>query len=322
MKKYNIFYIFSLLTNSLFGQTESADYKKIADSFEIHYNSGQYEAIFNSFSPEMQAALPLDKTIDFFTGLKKDAGKITKRAFIKYNQTYASYKTNFDKALFAVNISIDENAEINGLFVEPFKSEVQSASKRNTTPLILPFHEEWTVVWGGDTKELNYHVESQAQKHAFDIVITNEKGLSFKNDGKTNENYFAFGKDIIAPCDGEVVLAVDGIKDNVPGEINPMYTPGNSIIIKTTNKEYLFIAHFKQHSITVKQGEKVKQGQLLGLCGNSGRSTEPHLHFHIQNAEDINTASGVKCHFEKLLVNGAIKTDYSPIQKEKIRNSK
>ena len=270
----------------------------------------------------MQAALPLDKTIDFFTGLKKDAGKITKRAFIKYNQTYASYKTNFEKALFAVNISIDENAEINGLFVEPFKSEVQSASKRNTTPLILPFHEEWTIVWGGDTKELNYHVESQAQKNAFDIVITNEKGLSFKNDGKTNEDYFAFGKDIIAPCDGEVVLAVDGIKDNVPGEINPMYTPGNSIIIKTTNKEYLFFAHFKQHSIIVKQGQKVKQGQLLGLCGNSGRSTEPHLHFHIQNAEDINTASGVKCYFDKLLVNGAIKTDYSPIQKEKIKNIK
>ena len=165
-------------------------------------------------------------------------------------------------------------------------------------------------------------MESQAQKHAFDIVITNEKGSSFKNDGKINEDYFAFGKEIIAPCDGEVVLAVDGIKDNVPGEVNSMYIPGNAIIIKTTNKEYLFFAHLKQHSIIVKQGQKVKQGKPLGLCGNSGRSTEPHLHFHIQNAEDINTASGIKCYFDKLLVNGAIKTDYSPIQKEKIRNSK
>ena len=58
---------------------------------------------------------------------------------------------------------------------------------------------------GGDTKELNYHVESEAQKNAFDILILNEKGNSFKTDGKTNEDYYAFGKDLIAPCDGEVV---------------------------------------------------------------------------------------------------------------------
>jgi len=96
--------------------------------------------------------------------------------------------------------------------------------------------------------------------------------------------------------------------------------PGNTVIIRTENKEYLFFAHFKQHTIKVKEGQSVKQGQFLGECGNSGNSSEPHLHFHIQNVENMNVATGVKCYFDKLIVNGQSKSDYSPVQKDLIRN--
>jgi len=311
----------TLLTINVLGQTENSTYKIIADMFEKNYNENDFKSIFDSFSIEMQSALPLDKTIDFLKGLKSQAGQITKRQYVKYvNGTYASYKTNFERALFAVNISVDNNSKINGLFIKPFTDENLPKMERNITKLQLPFNGEWTVVWGGDTKELNYHVENQAQKNAFDIVIKDEKGNSFKTDGITNEDYYTFGKELIAPCDGEIVLVVDGIKDNKPGELNPMYAPGNSVIIQTDKNEYLFFAHFKQNTIKVKQGQKVKQGELLGLCGNSGNSSEPHLHFHIQNVEDMNTATGVKCYFDKLNVNGQIRTDYSPIQKDKIKS--
>ena len=80
----------------------------------------------------------------------------------------------------------------------------------------------------------------------------------------------------------------------------------------------MFFAHFKQHSIIVKQGQKVKSGELLGQCGNSGNSTEPHLHFHLQNVEDMTIAVGAKCYFEKILVNGNLKSDYSPIKGDKL----
>ena len=322
MKKKFLVLLLITFMNVAFGQTEKIASKAVADSFEMNYNAGNFDAIFSSFSTEMQTALPLDKAKEFLTGLQTQAGKITKRQFVKYEQTYASYKTNFERALFAINISVDNSSKINGLFVKPFKEDNLPKLVRNTTKLILPFKDEWTVVWGGDTKELNYHIVSEAQKNAFDIVITNVKGNSYKTDGKTNEDYYAFGKDLIAPCDGEIVLVVDGVKDNVPGILNPVYIPGNTVIIKTPNNEYLFFAHFKQQSIVVKQGQKIKQGQLLGLCGNSGNSSEPHLHFHIQNVEDMNSATGVKCYFEKIQVNGQTKTDYSPIQKEKISNGK
>lgn len=321
MRTFIIAIVANLIVTNTFGQTEKAAYKTIADKFELNYNNDNYDSIFVMFSDVMQKALPLDKTTDFLKDLKSQAGRITKRQFIKYvNGSYASYKTNFERALFALNISIDNDSKINGLFVKPFTDENLPKIERNSTKLKLPFKGEWTVFWGGDTKELNYHVESQAQKNAFDIVITDSSGKSYKTDGQTNEDYYAFDKEIFAPCDGEIVLAVDGVKDNKPGVLNPIYVPGNSVIIKTANKEYLFFAHFKNHSVTVKEGQKIKQGQLLGLCGNTGNSSEPHLHFHIQNVEDMNVATGVKCYFDNIIVNGQTKTDYSPIKGDKIKN--
>jgi murein DD-endopeptidase MepM/ murein hydrolase activator NlpD len=321
MRKILLSTTLAFIMSNVLGQPEKAAYKAVADKFEKNYNSGNYDTLFAIFSKEMQNALPIEKTIEFLTGLKSQAGQITKRQFVKYeNGTYASYKTNFERALFAVNISIDNNSKINGLFVKAFTGDNLPKPERNATKLKLPFNSEWTVIWGGDTKELNYHVESEAQKNAFDIVVTDAKGNSFKTDGKTNEDYYAFGKELLAPCDGEIVLVVEGVKDNKPGEMNPIYVPGNTVIIKTSNKEYLFFAHFKQHSIKVSEGQKVKQGQVLGLCGNSGNSSEPHLHFHIQNVENMNVATGVKCYFEKIIVNGQPKTDYSPIKKDKIKN--
>jgi len=320
MKKIISISIVILIANLTMAQTEKSTYKVVTGDFEKNYNASSFEAIFSMFSSDMKIAVPLDKLTPFLTNLKSQAGNIIKREFITYkNGTVAVYKTNFEHAIYALNISIDNNSEINGFAVTPFKDENLPKIDRNTTQLILPFKDEWTVFWGGDTKELNYHVISQAEKNAFDFVIRDEKGNSFKTNGQTNEDYYAFGKELIAPSDGEIVLVVDGVKDNTPGEMNPAYVPGNTVIIKTANNEYLFFAHFKQHSIKVKQGQKVKQGDILGLCGNSGNSSEPHLHFHIQNVENINMATGVKCYFDKISVNGELTTDYSPIKGEKIK---
>ena len=313
--------LLSIFTVSLpaLSQSESTKNRAVADSFESRYNAGNLAAIFASFSKEMQAALPEDKTREFLSGLKTEAGNITSREFERYEESYASYKTVFEKALYTVNISADGDGRINGLFVKPYVPDNLPKITRNSTPLQLPFKGEWTVTWGGDTKALNYHVESRAQKNAFDLVMTNAGGKSFKTDGKTNVDYYAFGQELYAPCAAEVVLVVDGVKDNIPGRLNPFYVPGNTVILKTANNEFLFFAHFKQHSIVVRQGQNIRQGQLLGLCGNSGNSSEPHLHFHIQNVEEMTEATGVKCHFEQLMVNGQLKTDYSPIKGEKIK---
>ncbi|MBO3696820.1 M23 family metallopeptidase [Roseivirga sp. E12] len=302
-------------------QNESDKLKKVADLFKENYNGNAYEAIFTMFNPQMKQAVPQDALSNFLTGLNSQAGKMEQLEFVRYsNGTVALYKTTFERGLFGINLSIDSESQINGLQVVPFNDEEFPILERNTTPLILPFKEEWSVFWGGDTEAQNYHVTTESQKGAFDLVIRDENGRSYKTDGRTNEDYYVFGKDIIAPADGEVVLVVDGVKDNVPGQMNSIYVPGNTVIIKTANDEYLFFAHFKQQSIVVKQGQKVKQGELLGLCGNSGNSSEPHLHFHIQNVENMVNATGAKSFFAEIMVNGELKKDYSPVRGEKIKN--
>ncbi len=323
MKKAFALIILIFTLNLSFAQTEKANDKEISANFELKFNSNDFNGIFDLFSPEMKAALPKNETNEFLKGLKIQSGIIKTREFIKYVKgTFASYKSTFENAIFSLNISTNNKSEINGLYIEPFKEENFPKIERNSTELILPFKDEWTVTWGGDTAEFNYHVESKAQKNAFDFIITDQNGKSYKTDGKANEDYYAFGKELIAPCEGEIILAVDGVSDNVPGELNPIYAPGNTVILKTENNEYLFFTHFKQNSIKVKQGQKVEKGEILGLSGNSGNSSEPHLHFHIQNVKVMNVATGVKCYFESIEVDGKLKHDYSPIKGEKVKNQK
>jgi len=308
-----------LFTNHSYAQGESAISKTTVNAFQENYNNSNYESIFSMFSPEMKNFMPHDKAISFLKGLKSEAGDFKSKSFVKYPQTkVALYKAQFERILIALFISTDANSKINGLMVKPFEEEKIPTPERNTSKLRLPFNEEWTVLWGGDSKEENYHVIEKSQKNAFDFVITNKNGKSYTNDGTKNEDFYAFGKTIVAAADGEVVLVVDGVKDNKPGQANPLFVPGNTVIIKTNHDEYLFYAHFKQHSILVKQGQQVKQGDVLGLCGNSGNSTEPHIHFHIQNVENSINATGIKAFFEEIRVNGAIQNDYSLVKSDQV----
>ena len=298
---------------------------KVGDlTFAEHFNQRDFKSVHKMFSVEMKQALPLAQLEEVLSKFSKQYGVITEKEFLRYENTYGIFKTEFlknksSKEYLILKISLNKKAEINGLFFAPWVETPKLV--RNESKLILPFEGEWFVFWGGDTKEENYHVESNAQKGAFDFLIKDQEGKSFKNEGKINEDYYAFGKRIISPSEGEVVLVVDGVKDNIPGKLNPIYLPGNSVIIKTENNEFLFFAHFIKDSIVVSEGQAVKQGDLLGLCGNSGNSSEPHLHFHIQNVEDMNEATGAKAYFEKILVDGKIKRDYSPVRNQKVRNA-
>ena len=319
MKNQFILTVLLLTFHIANAQIEKDNYKNISTKFVSFYNENKNDSIVALFSSEMNAALPIEKFTQVSAGLKLQLGSIKKIRFVRLQSSSALYETTFDNAVLGMTLTLNSKNEIAGLVFKPYTEAKEII--RNTTKMKLPFKGEWSVTWGGDTKEQNYHVESLAQKNAFDILIKDEQGSTHKGTGESNEDYYAFGKELYAPCDGEVVLVVDGVKDNIPGVLNPIYIPGNTVIIKTANGEFAFFAHFKQNSIVVKQGQKVSSGALLGLCGNSGNSSEPHLHFHLQNVEDMTKATGAKCFFDQLKVNGVLKLDYSPIKGEKISSN-
>ena len=312
--------VFFLLSATVNGQNEDVAYKQVVQRFASIYNQGTYDSLFYLFSPEMQKELPLAKTISFLSATKSVAGKMLAADFESFESSYAAYKAQFERRTYSLYLSLNEKNNINGLLLQNYLPANLPKLERNVSQLMLPFKDTWTVLWGGDTKEINYHVEVPVQKGAFDFIVTDSTGKAYKTDGKTNEDYYAFAKDIVAACDGEVILAVDGVKDNVPGDVNPMFVTGNTVFLKTSKDEYILYAHFKQHSIVVKEGQLVQQGQLLGQCGNSGNSNQPHLHFHMQNVEDMSVATGAKVYFSNIVVNGVPKTDYSPVKGELIKN--
>lgn len=312
----NLFLTFVLFFSfqTVFAQEETPASKAATEKYVSLYNAKQYDSLFALFTPEMQALL---KTTEPFQIQQTQLGKIVSRKFIKYNATFALYSTKYERGDVTLNISVGNNQKINGY---QLTAPIVSAPERNITKMKLPFKGEWTIFWGGDTKEQNYHVSYEAQKNAFDILIKDNNGKSFKTDGRTNEDYYAFGQELYAPCDGEIVQAVDGVKENIPGAMNPAYVFGNSVIIRTNKNEFLVFAHLKQYSVKVKAGQQIKQGALLGQCGNTGNSSEAHLHFHMQNVENLNTATGIKCYFDQLKVNGQTKTDYSPVKNDKVQS--
>ena len=109
----------------------------------------------------------------------------------------------------------------------------------------LPFRGEWYVFWGGDNEKVNYHAAARGQRRAADLIIKGADDLSHKDTGRRNEDYFVYGKEILAAASGTVVTAIDGVPDNVPGSMNPLCAVGNCLIIDQGSNEYAVYAHLQ-----------------------------------------------------------------------------
>ncbi|WP_370099300.1 M23 family metallopeptidase [Xanthomarina gelatinilytica] len=318
MKKSVFILLLFFITLGSFSQ-EQENYKKEVSELVSFFNEQNYDAIYNMYNYDMKKALPLTKTKTFFADLNSSLGKISKTEFKNLKELAHVYKVTFASEVRDMLVYLDKNNKIGGLQITYHKPENLQLIERNTTKMILPFHEEWFVFWGGTTEDQNYHVAHENQKYAYDILIMKD-GVSFTGDPKNNESYFAFGKEIIAPCDAKVVKVITGVEDNIPGELNPEQLTGNTIVLETSNKEYILFAHLKHQSIVVREGQFIRQGALLAQCGNSGNTSEPHLHLSLQNTLDMNIATGGKLYFEKILVNGELQRDYLPVKGDVVKN--
>jgi Peptidase family M23 len=151
------------------------------------------------------------------------------------------------------------------------------------TALHLPFEGAWFVFWGGRTLAQNHHASTRDQRFAYDFVV--EKGGStHAGDGSRNSDYYAYGQPVLAPAAGRVVVAVDGVPENEPGHLDGDHPFGNNVVIDHGDGEFSFLAHLVPGSLTVHEGDRVEAGRPVGRCGNSGHSSEPHLHYHLQDS--------------------------------------
>jgi hypothetical protein len=291
---------------------------KVANRLVELINATDYPSVENLFNKEMSQALPLEKATEFFTGLGEQVGKIQKLDEPNRNAGWTVFPVHCQRGMLDMSLALDEQNKIAGLYFKPRAASADAAPKRHLTELSLPFKGKWLVFWGGDTKTLNHHHDVPAQKFAFDLLGVDEKGETHRGDGTKNDDYFCFGREILAPADGVVVEAIDGVRDNVPGSMNPYCLVGNCVVIQHRANEFSVLAHLQRGSDLVKAGEQVKRGQLLGKCGNSGNSSEPHLHYHLQHSPIFQDALGIKILFQNVSVTKGsqteMKTNYSPVK--------
>ncbi len=142
----------------------------------------------------------------------------------------------------------------------------------------LPFYGEWTVSQGHNGE----FTHKGAWRQAWDFIITDRDNHQYKNEGELPEDYYCFGKAVLAPADGTVSEVTDSIPDNTVGDVNTKENWGNTVIIKHNDVLYSKLSHLKYQSVEVKPGDSVKKGHMIARCGNSGRSPYPHLHFQFQ----------------------------------------
>jgi hypothetical protein len=140
----------------------------------------------------------------------------------------------------------------------------------------------YIIAQGGNTKLINIHGVSPSQRYALDILKLNSVGVRarglYPSDPK---RYAIFGAEVVSPCDGVVAIAMDGFEDYSPPERNPQHRAGNYIALEC-NGATIYLAHLMKGSICVKSGDRVTIGKVLGRVGNSGNTTEPHLHIHAE----------------------------------------
>lgn len=178
------------------------------------------------------------------------------------------------------------------------------ASNGRAQEFHLPFMGRWYVTQGGDTPNVNLHMELPAQWYGIDLmkVAGQSQREVCGTAPHTVKDYYSWGEPVLAPVDGKVISMVDGLPDNALGTKDPLNPAGNHVVIAATRDKYIFIAHLQQGSVRVKPGQHVVAGQDLGRCGNSGNSDRPHIHMHLQDTPILNQGQGQNMIFKGINV--------------------
>ena len=197
-------------------------------------------------------------------------------------------------------------------------------------PIIVefPLRGEWLSPNTPGTKIPSHGTDQLGTRYAYDFIqvdwertgwpayrVSLPQYLLF---GVLLSDYYCWGQDVYAPCDGIVVQAEDGYEERArtnllsnmsnayknahyfdPKKDDVQSVAGNYIIMECGDNVYAALVHLQTGSIQVTVGQSVKKGEVIGRVGHSGNSFAPHLHFQLMDSSDIATANGLPCAFEQ-----------------------
>lgn len=169
--------------------------------------------------------------------------------------------------------------------------------KPSLIPFRLPLDGPVTVGWGGATPAHNYHVSYPDQRWAYDLVVTRD-GKTYRGEGHNLGDYYIYDMPVLAVADGTVISVVNDQPESKIGTAGQVKNAGgNQVVIQVAEKEFVFICHLRPGTINFKPGDKVIAGDEVGRTGNSGNSSEPHIHIHLQNSPKDQGGEGIPLYF-------------------------
>jgi murein DD-endopeptidase MepM/ murein hydrolase activator NlpD len=200
-----------------------------------------------------------------------------------------------------------------GLPVPPTITSTGAPTRVASRPPVLIGHPLrgplWTAIVGAHRRALqpvNGHLYA-GQRFAIDWnLLDAEHRLVFGDPGQLT-SYPSYGQPVLAVSDGKVVEAVDGIPDQDPAHFIPVgadQADGNFIVLRLARRTFAGYAHLVPGSVTVKRGDRVDEGEVLGKLGNSGNSDGPHLHFQVMNRPSLLASDGLPIVFRRFDLTG------------------
>lgn len=296
---------------------------RIANRIANAMNRGRYKKIHEDFGPKAKARMTEEQVETSFSNLRDNLGRMewVDTPWIQAPDT-AVLPVMFQREVAGLKLMLDEQEKIEGLWILPFKTAFPDLGQ-NKTEMTLPFNGRWRAMWGGGTRENSKYFGNRSCHHVLEFVISTRFGKTHRGDGRHNEDYFAFGKPVLAPAAGTVVAVVDGVKDNRPHAPNTFDRLGNAVMIQHSTNEYSVVAHLKQDSVVVRVGDDVLARQPIALCGNSGDSSQPSIYFQLQDSPAILSGSGYHTVFSNLYVlkKGEVRVvdGHSPVRGEYVQ---
>jgi urea transporter len=164
----------------------------------------------------------------------------------------------------------------------------------------LPFRGAWTCTQGVD----GALTHKEQWRHAFDFEVRGADGLLYRDAGRAPEDHHCHGLPVLACADGTVAMVVSDVDDNEVGRIDVARNWGNVVMLCHAPGLYSLVAHLAKGSARVHTGQVVRRGDVLGACGNSGRSPRPHLHFQLQSSPTLG-APTLPCRLHEVIARSA-----------------
>ncbi|UVK37704.1 M23 family metallopeptidase [Mesorhizobium sp. AR10] len=158
------------------------------------------------------------------------------------------------------------------------------------------------------------------ERFAIDWLKLDASGRVFTGDPAKTASYAYYGAEIHAVADGVVVNLYDEADEQVPGKIEGITTEnigGNMMVVDIGDGAFAFYAHMQRGSLRFKLGDRVKAGDVVGLLGNTGNTTAPHLHFHLMDGPSPLDANGLPFEFTRFQSRGVVlmSADNDPIER-------